>query len=180
MWEAGTEETDILRVALDTETDGLEMYKAAAENASNPVARKMFSGLVEDEKSHIKMIEQVANDMGLDEALKNARENTPAQRMKTIFTEAKDEFAREEAPTADEFEALEKAMEFEKKGHEFYKEGAEKAQSEDRKKLCEKLAFEEGQHYQILESTLEYVKDTNEWTLWEGGGLLTGDMYAGE
>jgi len=180
MWEKDTNETDILRVALDTETDGLEMYKAAAENASHPVARKMFSGLVEDEKSHIKMIEQVANEMGMDEALKNARENTPAQRMHTIFTEVKDEFVENQAPTADEFEALKQAMEFEKKGHEFYSDGAENTDDEDRKKLCERLAFEEGQHYQILESTLEYVKDTNEWTLWEGGGLLTGDQYAGE
>lgn len=71
-------------------------------------------------------------------------------------------------------------MEFEEKGHRFYQEGARKTSDEDRKKLFEKLAFEEGEHYRILENTHRYLQDNQEWTLWEEGGLLTGDMYAGQ
>ena len=169
-----------LKVAIETEEDGLDMYNAAAEKAENPIAKKMFEGLAEDEKHHLEMIKAIAEYMGLEGMWQAAREGTPTDRLETIFTKAREEVVEKEAPTADEFQALGRAMKFEKNGHDYYVEAAEKATDEDAKELFERLAQEEDEHYRILESTREYLDRTGEWFLSDEWGLLSGDMYAGE
>ena len=170
--------SDALKIAIDTENEGLEMYQKASEKASNPVAKKMFLGLGEDEKAHLKMIEEIAQGMGMSAALEVARQGTPLERMNTIFTEAKDDVTERLAASADEFEAIRIAMDFEERGYRFCTQAAKDAEDADQRALFERLAREENDHYRILDSTRQYLENTGEWNLWEEGGLLTGDMWA--
>ena len=175
------ERTEALQLAIDTEEEGLEMYEAAAENAENLVAQKMFHGLAEDERRHLEMIKSIAQDMDLQEAFEAARgEGTARERMRTIFTEAKEEVVEKQAPTSDEYDALQRALKFEKDGYQQYKKAAANATDEKARKLFERLQGEEDEHYRILESTMEYLDETGKWFLSDEWGLLSGDMYAGE
>jgi len=172
--------SDALKIAIDTENEGLEMYQKASGKASNPLAKKMFLGLAEDEKAHLTMIEEIARGMGMSAALKVARQGTPLERMKTLFTEAKGDVTENLAPSADEFEAIRIAMDFEQRGYSFYEQAANEATDADQRALFDRLAQEEDEHYRILDSTRQYLQNTGEWNLWEEGGLLTGDTWASD
>lgn len=166
--------SEALKVALSTENDGLEMYEKAAENTAHPFGKKMFLSLAEDEKTHIRMIEQIAEGLGMTEALKDAREGTPRERVKTVFSEVKDEIGQRIAASTDDIEALRIAMEFEKKGYEFYEKAADEACDENEKGLFGKLAKEENEHYSVLQNTLQYLEGSGLWFCWEEQSVLDG------
>jgi len=176
MADYGKTPSEALRLALEMEQDGLEMYDKAAGRVSHPAGKRMFQGLAEDERAHVRMIEEIARGMGLSAALKEARRGTPKERMKTIFTEAKDSVSQRLAPSTDEFQALRIALDFERKGYEFYAQAAKDSSDPDHKALFEKLAGEENEHFRILESTRQYLDRTGEWFLWDEWGLVEGDM----
>ena len=173
------EKADALEIAIRTENEGMAMYRKASEKAASPLARKLFLGLAEDEKAHVRMIEEIARGMGMSAALELARKGTPLGRMKTIFADAEGEVAERLAPSAGEFEAIKIALDFEQRGYGFYTQAGQDAADQDQRALFEKLALEENEHYRILESTLDYLEDTGKWFLWDEWGLLTGDMSAG-
>ena len=164
----------ILKIALDAEKAGLDMYQKASERTLYPLGRQMLLSLAEDEKSHIRMIEGLAAGRGLQQALSEAREGTPAERMKNALSELKSVVADDLSVCADELEALRLALDLEKRSYEFYKQGAKDAASKDESSLFEKLAFEEGEHYRMLQNTYEYLEDRDHWFLWTEQGLLDG------
>ena len=49
---------EAIKTAIITELRGYEIYKAAAERASDPAAKQMFSSLAEDERHHKMFLER--------------------------------------------------------------------------------------------------------------------------
>ena len=174
MASSGKSAAAALRVAIQTEEDGIAMYERAVEQTKHPFAKKLFRGLAEDEKSHVQMIESIAQGMGMSAALNLSREGTPKERIKTIFSESHAELADRIDATADELEVLRAAIEFEQNGYGYYKAAAAEAESEDARSLFEKLALEENEHYEVLSSTYEYLDQAGQWFLWDEGALLEG------
>jgi len=166
--------SEALKIALKTEQEGREMYLKAAHAAAHPFGKKMLESLAEDEASHVRMIEKIAKGMGMDVAVESARKGTPRDRIVTIFTGVKDKVAKKLAASTDEVEALKTAMEFEKKGWEFYEASAKKASDKNEKELFTRLAAEESQHYDIVRNTYEYLEDTKHWYTWAEKSLLDG------
>ena len=82
--------------------------------------------------------------------------------------------ARYSAAGADEIEALKIGMEMETRGYKLYKEAAREAGTTEERKLLERLASEENQHYTMLQNTHTYLEHTGEWFIWEERGLLDG------
>jgi rubrerythrin len=164
----------ILKIALEAEKDGLEMYLKASERTLYPLGRQMFLSLAEDEKSHIRMIHELAAGRGLQSALNEAREGTPTGRMKNALTALKSVVMDDLSVCADELEVLRIGLDMEKRSYEFYKQAATDAASADERGLCEKLAAEEGEHYKMLQNTYEYLEDRDHWFLWTEHGLLDG------
>lgn len=164
----------ILKIALEAEKDGLEMYLKASERALYPLGRQMLLSLAEDEKSHIRMIRELAAGRGLQSALNEAREGSPTERMRNAMTALKSVVMDDLSVCADELEVLRIGLDMEKRSYEFYKQGAKDAVSKDESSLCEKLAAEEGEHYRMLQNTYEYLEDRAHWFLWTEHGLLDG------
>jgi rubrerythrin len=162
-----------LRAALKMENDGSEMYQEAAGKCTNGLGKKMFYGLAEDEKSHIRMIKVIAEGSGLSAALVEALDGTPRERIATIFSRAS-EGVVENAAGADDVSVLKTALALEDKSREFYGRAAQEVSCGDEAALFERLAREEEQHHEILTNTLEYLESTGNWFLWEEGGLLDG------
>jgi len=166
--------SNAIQIALKTERDGLEMYAKASERTAHPFGKKMFLSLADDEQSHIRMIEKVAGGLGMSAALAEARKGTPQERIKTIFSEARDELAERIAAQPDELQTLKIAMEFEKRGYEFYEKAAADASAKDEKSLFAELAKQETQHYHILQNTYDYLDDSGHWFSWEEQAVLDG------
>lgn len=163
---------EAIQLARKMEMDGIEFYGKAAENAGNPQAKKFFESLQDDERRHLRIVEEIGKGMGVDTQNMPA----PAENIKTVFTEADQEIALDQQATAEEREAVEMALGMEEDSYKLYDDAAGHADSDNQKELFKRLAQEENQHYVMLENTQEYLEDNQKWVLWKEYGLLTGDM----
>ncbi|HHW20484.1 MAG TPA: ferritin family protein [Thermodesulfovibrio thiophilus] len=158
-----------VELALKMETDAVKFYTEAAEKVSHPVGKKMFLSIAEDEKNHIKMIEEVLKGLELTYI-----EANPVKTMKTIFEEMKDNLMERIQAQTDDLEAFKIAMEMEKEGVEFYKKVFNEVNTEKEKKLFERLIYEEKQHYKIFSETYNFMKDTGNWFMWKEFSIVEG------
>lgn len=158
-----------VELALKMETDAVKFYTEAAEKVSHPVGKKMFLSIAEDEKNHIKMIEEVLKGLELTYI-----EANPVKTVKTIFEEMKDNLMKRIQAQTDDLEAFKIAMEMEKEGVEFYKKVFNEVNTEKEKKLFERLIYEEEQHYKIFSETYNFMKDTGNWFMWKEFSIVEG------
>lgn len=158
-----------VELALKMETDAIKFYTEAAEKVSHPVGKKMFLSIAEDEKNHIKMIEEVLKGLELTYI-----EANPVKTVKTIFEEMKDNLMKRIQAQTDDLEAFKIAMEMEKEGVEFYKKVFNEVNTEKEKKLFERLIYEEEQHYKIFSETYNFMKDTGNWFMWKEFSIVEG------
>ncbi len=158
-----------VELALKMETDAVRFYKEASEKVSHPVGKKMFFIISEDEKNHIKMIEEVVKGFEL-----TIKEANPIKAVKTIFEEMKNEMMERVKALSDDLEAFRIAMDMEKEGIEFYKKIINEVTTEKEKKLFERLIFEEEQHYKIFSETYNFMKDTGNWFMWKEFSIVEG------
>ncbi|MEN2994533.1 MAG: ferritin family protein [Thermodesulfovibrio sp.] len=158
-----------IEIALKMETDAVKFYTEASEKVSHPVGKKMFLTIAEDEKNHIKMIEEVLK--GLELTIKEAN---PIKTVKTIFEEMKDKMMERVKAQTDDLEAFRIAMDMEKEGIDFYNKVKEEVNTDKEKKLFERLIFEEEQHYKIFSETYNFLKDTGNWFMWKEFSIVEG------
>lgn len=158
-----------VEIALKMETDAVKFYKEASEKISHPVGKKMFLTIAEDEKNHIKMIEEILKGLEL-----TIREANPIKTLKTIFDEMKDKMMERLKAQSDELEAFRIAMEMEKEGIEFYKQVIQEVNTEKEKRLFERLIYEEKQHHKIFAETYNFLSDTGNWFMWKEFSIVEG------
>ncbi len=158
-----------IEIALKMETDAVKFYAEAAEKVSHPVGKKMFLTIAEDEKNHIKMIEEVLKGLEL-----TIREANPIKTVKTIFEEMKDQMMERIKAQTDDLEAFRIAMHMEKEGIEFYKKIKQEVNTEKEKKLLERLIYEEEQHHKIFSETYNFLSDTGNWFMWKEFSIVEG------
>jgi len=162
-----------LDIAIQTERDGIKYYGDLAGRSSDEMARRMWSSLVEDERKHLKILEAIASEMGFPPLDSDVYKIDPKSRIRTIFSEALSAEAGA-AASEDEVEALKTAMGMERRGFEMYEGMAADAKVELEQALFKRLAYEEEQHYDILEKSLAFLADTGHWFLWEERAVIDG------
>jgi len=163
----------ILRRAMQIERDGYRFYNEAAERAVGERGSNMFRGLAADEEKHlhILLVEYRALESGqgwidptqaLEEELEldPANPDLPGEEVPEpwpIFTPAR------EPSLEGDVAALEFGMETEELSYDLYKRAAEEQIDRVAKQVYELLATEENRHYEILQSSLDYLVDNETW-----------------
>jgi rubrerythrin len=163
------EKMNAIEIALKMETDAISFYQEAAELTSHPAGKRMFLSIMEDEKRHIDMLNNLVNDMEL-----TADKIDPMEKIKSVFEELKDEMMGGIGASEDELQALETAMKMEKEGFEFYKKVAAESPDPKSKKLFERLVLEEEKHYAAFSNTYAFLSDTGNWFMWEEHSIVDG------
>jgi len=158
-----------IETAVKMETDAMKFYHEAAEKTTHPFAKRMFQGFIRDESRHLKMLKDILSGMDLKIVSLH-----PKAEIKTVFSELKEQMMERISASTDEIEAVQLALDFETKGFEFYKKSAEEATDEREKALFAALAAEEQEHYNILQNTYAFLKDTGDWFMWQEQGILEG------
>lgn len=159
-----------LQTAAKMEADAIKFYGEASEKTKNPVGKQMFLSIVEDEKRHLEMIN---NLIGKNE-FSSSNAGAPMKAIKTIFENMKNEMLQRAEASSDELEAFKIAMEMEREGKEYYKQSAVAAASGKEKELFVLLASEEEEHYTVFANTYNFLKDSGNWFLWEEKGVIEG------
>jgi rubrerythrin len=158
-----------IEIAIKMETDSINFYKEAAEKTKNPVAKKMFLTITEDEKRHLEMLSNIFKEINI-----TIKEISPLENIQTVFESMKDAMMKRVEATTDELDAFKIAMRMEKEGVEFYKKAGAGAQTEKEKSLFERLVKEEQQHYDIFANTYFFLSDTGSWFMWEEHSIVDG------
>jgi len=158
-----------IEIAIKMEIDAINFYSEAAEKTQNPVGKKMFLTITEDEKRHLDTLSQIFKGIHIE-----MKDVSPMKNVKTVFELMKDEMMKRVKATTDELEAFKIAMQMEKEGVEFYKKAAIEAQTEKEKSLFERLVKEEQEHYGIFSNTYFFLSDTGSWFMWEEHSIVDG------
>lgn len=163
------ENMNAIEIAIKMENDAIDFYREAADRVQNPVGKKMFLSITEDEKRHLQLLSQIFNE--IDIKLENV---SPMKNIQTVFQSMKDAMMQKVAASKDELEAFKIAMQMEKEGLEFYKKAEAEAPAAREKALFERLVKEEEQHYAIFANTYDFMSDTGNWFMWDEHSIVEG------
>lgn len=94
-----------LELAMRMETDAISFYAEAAKRTRNPVGKKMFETIREDEKRHLSMIDHLVKGLEI-----TPRDVSPLETVKTVFESLKGQMMQKAGATEDEMEAFSIAM----------------------------------------------------------------------
>lgn len=150
---------EALKVALDFEKKGYDIYFQASLKAKNEVVRTTFEYLAKQEHHHIKEIADFLkkNDLPLklggDLPLKT----------QDFFNKTFKKFKKKTVMSQDELKLYKSAMELEEAAYEFYKTQAAIAKSVDAKKFFEFLVSQENAHFALLQKSLDYIRDPDKF-----------------
>ena len=144
---------EALQIALDNEQKGHDIYKETSEKTQNPIVKKTFNYLAEQEVNHIdeikKYMEQGAVELNGDKLADT----------KQFFTSTVSEFKEKTELSDNDIKAHEVAMEMEQSAYNFYKEQSEKTDNEELKGFFIFLMEQENAHYELIQKALDYIKD---------------------
>jgi rubrerythrin len=160
---------NILEMVVKMEKDSIKFYNEAAEKTKNPIGKKMFLMVADDEKRHLEMVSKIIKGMNI-----KPKDVSPLKTMKSLFENMKSEMIHKIEVSVDELEAFNVAMHMEQDGAEFYKNALGKAAKKKERALLERLVQEEQEHYQILSNTYVYLSNTQSWFLWEERAIIDG------
>jgi rubrerythrin len=160
----GKERLNALEVALNNETREREFYIKNAKRTKNPLGKKMFQQIGDDELEHYKRLKQLHQKW---EKQERWPETVPLKVKDTIVKDILLEFVKKVDLTAkgdsDDLEAVRTAIDFEAKGAKYYAELRDSVSDLKEKQFFDLLARMENEHYLSLKDTEEYFIDPASW-----------------
>lgn len=157
--------SNVLKKGMSTEIWGKRFYTQAAERTQDETGQRIFQSLCDEEERHLELLmgqyAAVSKDkdwVSVDEAMELAESVEPTD----IFPEAGEAecLIPEEAS---DVEALEMAMDFERRGYNLYAQAAKDAANPEEKAVWEFLAKAENKHYVFLEESHSYLVNEGKW-----------------
>jgi rubrerythrin len=160
----GKERLNALEVALNNETREREFYIKNAKRTKNPLGKKMFKQIGDDELEHYQRLKQLHQKW---EKQERWPETVPLKVKDTIVRDILLEFVKKVDMTArgdsDDLEAVRTAIDFEAKGAKYYAELRDSVSDLKEKQFFDLLARMENEHYLSLKDTEEYFIDPASW-----------------
>ena len=165
---------EVFLKAIKTEQDGIEFYAKAEKQTRHPLGKKMFSSFIADEKTHLRILKNLTEEMLSAEDRGYLKEKGPKAKLRTAFQESTSRAEKVTETNPDDIQALQIAMNMESEGYKYYTNAAKQATDPDIKALLSRLAKDENDHFEILQNTLFLLEKSGNWFLWEEKGLLDG------
>ncbi len=154
------QQIDVLAKAIEFEQEGKDYYAQAMGKTSHAQARAMFLTLMEQEDNHIQILREIHSKLSKQDRWPD-KVTLSLQQLdfKRLFTEAKEKMGNTVTIATDELEVLKLAMELEARGKAMYAEAAAQAEDANEKQLYQRLAVEEGKHYDFIDGYYNYFAD---------------------
>jgi rubrerythrin len=153
-----------LETALRMEMERNEPYRKAGQGSDNPLVKRLFQRLAEEEDVHFEKVKDIY------EAIKSKaewpkKESTfkHEKTLRSVFREAIVGMDRVVKASSSELEALKIAMNMEDKSYSFYSSRDEGAASSAEKSFYRALTAEEREHYLTLLDSYEHLTDPQGW-----------------
>lgn len=164
----------ILRRGMSIERDGYRFYMRAADRASDEHGEEMFRDLAHQEVDHLHLLlveyasleagegwipyqEAMERELDLDPESPDLPGEEPPMEDMPVFS------PKRECSLEGDIEALDCGLETEVMAREIYAEGAEGAEDERAREAYQFLIEQEEQHYELLETTRDYLVNNQTW-----------------
>ena len=165
MGDMNVSEKEALNAAIEMEKKGYNFFKETAENAPDKLATEVFAFLAAEELNHIKAIQKFNKEFlsdaesAADDVIEDLKGGNPKAAINELFKG----LSKSTPIEGSNLDAYKFAMDFERKGGEFYKNAEADASDPNAKKLFGFLVGEEQKHFKIVESCLLYFDNPEEF-----------------
>ncbi len=158
------ERISALEVALNNELREREFYLKNAKRTKNPLGKKMFQRIGDEELEHYQRLKQLHEKWEKQEKWPGT---LPLKVNGTIVKDVLKDFLKkaDEAKEVDgdDLEAVRTAIEFEAKGAKYYADLRDAVSDPKEKEFFDLLSRIENEHYLSLKDTEEYFIDPQAW-----------------
>lgn len=152
----------ILETAIKVEENGYATFKRLSDNSQNETGKKMFARLAKDELEHKEMLERQLKT--LDEYGRINKIEIPESAVEKLLPAIREKQKRTKGESGlGEVDALNTALDLERKTAQFFRDKAEEIDSEEVKEMFLRLAEWEDSHLELIQAELDYVKNTGFW-----------------
>lgn len=152
---------DALQASLGLEQKGYDHYKKALEDTKNPLTRKLFATLADQEMEHMRRIRELfeKGDKGTSDA------TIPGEALEMMVKGIFNEFTRDDRSgwEMDVGSAYEHAMHLEQESIDMYGSFAAESKDDSEKQFFQALTIEEVKHLTALQNVYHYLKATPDW-----------------
>jgi len=156
-----------MKLAIDFERRGYDVYVNAAEKTKNKLGKETLMAIAAKELDHIKAIEQFTKNLEIKEDINKATGIiNPMEKkkyVKDIFIKIKNQLDEKALPDSDLEKAYEVGMQLEQESYDFYKKHAAEAKDPQIREFFGFLMKEENNHYELLQDTLKYLNNPGQW-----------------
>jgi len=136
-------------------------YQQAAEKTVNPIGRRVFLSVMEDEKRLLEDFRGIPKERHL-----GTRGTASTRVIKGFLKKIK--------ATTDDVEALKIAMDMEKESIGLYEKLSKKVRTLKEKALLKSLLNEEQQRYAEFSDTCLFLSDSRSWFMWDEHSIMDG------
>jgi len=158
-------EKEALAASIEMEKKGHDFYVKSAARSSNPHAADIFNFLAREELRHIEAIKSF-----YDSELSRGKsdfdtivESADPVMARTAIASLFDGFDENASANKSDLDALGFARNFERKGVEFYRAASARSETSRVKKLFDFLADEEERHFKMVDDSMVYFENPEEW-----------------
>lgn len=152
-----------IELAIRNETAEMEYYLTQARRSRNPVARRLFETLAEDEKEHMTRLRALHGRLTADGSWP---EDVAIEVAGTNVKQVLDSLGRDQGTAAhddDDIAALNRGIDLEQNGSKFYSGLAEVCQNPQEQRFFRFLAGIEREHMLSIKDSLFYLEDPQGW-----------------
>lgn len=159
----------VLQGALRTEKIGREFYLRAAEMTADQNGKRLFRFIAQEEMGHLRILQNEIETVTRTETwavLENARAGLASPVASSLFPEEEQKVREIVGRRKGDLDALDLALDLERRGYGLYREEAEKARNLTARAVYMYLAGEEDRHFSIFQKTRQYLAENGAW-LWD-------------
>jgi rubrerythrin len=147
--------------AMKMELDGKRYYEEHETKTADPVLKKIFAELADDERKHYELFQAMA--AGENPAYEAILNTSILKTTRNIFEKLSASKKEIGAFPAGFREAWVKAREIEAKSEAFYREQAQKSEGSGQKKIWIRIADEEHKHWVTIDSVIGFLDRPKQW-----------------
>lgn len=146
---------ELLKQAIKSEIDGRRFYNYLAEKTSNEAARRKLANLAGDEVRHEKALREIYKKLYGEKEIV-----LPEKGVGVLSNFFENPQGREDMS---ERQYIDLAIEAELAATDYYKAEAARAESDDFKKIFERMAAEEFSHFELLQAEKDALSGNYYW-----------------
>jgi rubrerythrin len=162
MGNQGSDLARNLRTAIEIEDNGLATFLKFARQTKIEAGKNMFIRLAMDENEHRRILEKQLTHLMEGKALEHIEIPKSEIEMVAPAIREKQQKTKGESDIG-ELDALNTALDLERKAAKFFRDHAEQAKDPEAKALFMRLAEWEDSHFDLIQAELDHINQTGSW-----------------